>query len=78
MKLGSVGWVSISDGMAIDLSQNREARTASSTPVDKLVNCWYIFGLVYFWTSTFYHKFYSLILLRVKLLMFLFLQAYWI
>lgn len=48
MKLGSVGWVSISDGMAIDLSQNREARTASSTPVDKLVNCWYIFGLVHF------------------------------
>lgn len=48
MKLGSVGWVSIGDGMAIDLSQNREARTASRTPVDKLVNCWYIFGLVHF------------------------------
>ena len=46
-KLGTFGWVIFSYGVFINVSQNRKARTACITPVDKLVYSWYTLGLVF-------------------------------
>ena len=59
-KLGTFGWVIFSYGVIINVSQNRKARTACITPVDKLGYSWYTLGLVFFANVYYFYRAFSM------------------